>query len=317
MEKIILDIDPGIDDSLALILAVQSGEFDIIGVTISSGNVDSDQGAANASYVLKLLDQQNIPIYQGRSQSIYQPYTDARDTHGQDGLGEVIFATGSDAGDQPAAEFIVDQLLTHPGEISLVALGPLTNLADALDLDDQILTKAKNLRIMGGVHTVNGNCSPVAEYNFWCDPLAAKVVFDAALPATWLYTLDVTYDILLTPNMREMIKQFGGSLADFVYAITRFYVDFHWQQERTLGCVINDPLVIADMIRPMTDFFQARIDMVVDGPNRGQAVMVADTSSPIHVSDKVDAQAFFDYFLKTLFPEHRADIDLMQAKGMI
>lgn len=219
MHNIILDIDPGIDDSLALMLAVESRQFNILGVTICSGNVDSQQGVSNTKHVLDCLNRTDISIYQGRTSSLYQPYTDARDTHGEDGLGEVYFAKGSSGNTMSAADFIVSQINDAPGDVTIVALGPLTNLADALAIDPTVLEKAKELRIMGGVHTAIGNCSPVAEYNFWCDPVAAKQVFEAPLSETYLYTLDVTYDILFTPNMREMVKQFGTPYAEFIHVI--------------------------------------------------------------------------------------------------
>lgn len=287
------------------------------GFIICSGNVHSQQGVCNANLVLNYLNRTDIPIYQGRTSSLYQPYIDARDTHGEDGLGEVYFAKKGTKNKMPAANFIVNQINDAPGDVTIVALGPLTNLADALAIDPSVLAKAKGLRIMGGVHTVTGNCSPVAEYNFWCDPVAAKKVFTAALSETYLYTLDVTYDILFTPNMREMINQFGTPLAEFIHDITRFYVDFHWNQERTLGCIINDPLVIADMIEPMTEFEEAQIDVVIEGDSRGQGICIPDAESRIHVSKSVDATAFFDLFFNNLFPDFKMDIKLMKEKGMI
>ncbi|WP_124057402.1 nucleoside hydrolase [Vaginisenegalia massiliensis] len=315
--KLILDIDPGIDDSLALLYVGLSDHFDLLGVTISSGNVDSQQGYANAKHVLSLLAMNHIPVFIGPGTSLYQPYTDARDTHGQDGLGEQIFASFLPSPEKSASQYILDQLERFPKQITIMALGPLTNLACLLEERPEGLLLAKEIRIMGGVHTVKGNCSDVAEYNFWCDPVAAAIFFESKLPRVYVYTLDVTYDILLTPNMREMIHQLQGPIAAFIYQITGFYVDFHWKQERTLGCIINDPLVPVDMIHQVVEFEPASIQMIIEGEKRGQGVTTWTEDGHILVSKKVDGRAFFKYFFASLFKDQQADIDLIWTKKMI
>lgn len=315
--KVILDVDPGIDDSLAILLAIQSDRFDILGLTIGSGNVDIHQGAKNAAHVLELAGRLDIPIYKGAALPLEIDYTDARDTHGEDGLGEAVFASKDTSEDMSAQSFILETLEKNKGEVTIFALGPLTNMASVLQTNPDALTYAKEIRVMGGSYGVNGNCSPVGEYNFWCDPHAAKVFFNAELPKTYLYTLDVTYDILFTPNMREMVKQFGTKLSDFMYAITQFYVDFHWKQERTLGCVINDPLVIADVLHPMVDFYTATVDIAESGIARGESVIERTEKGNIFVSSSVDKRTFFDLFLTTVCKENKEDIYLMRQKGMI
>ena len=317
-EKIILDVDPGIDDSLAILLAIQSDQFDILGLTIGSGNVDSEQGAKNAAHVLDLLGRPDIPIYKGPVRPLEIDYTDARDTHGEDGLGETVFAQTDRSEDTPAAVFIQETLEAHPDEVTIFALGPLTNLATVLQTDPEGLTKAKAIRVMGGSYGVHGNCSPVAEYNFWCDPHAANQFFASkALPTVYLYTLDVTYDILFTPNMREMVKQFATPLGDFVWDITQFYVDFHWKQERTLGCIINDPLVVADAFSPMVSFYKGNVAVVETGMARGESVIERTRAGTVFISESVDQHTFFDVFLTTIFAEHAPDIKLMRRKDMI
>ena len=317
-EKIILDVDPGIDDSLALLMAIESQQFDILGLTIGSGNVDSHQGAKNAAYVLELVGRSDIPIYKGPERPLEIEYTDARDTHGEDGLGETVFATKDTSQEKEASEFIQETLDQFPNEVTIFALGPLTNLAKVLQNNPKGLEKAKAMRVMGGSYGVNGNCSPVAEYNFWCDPHAAKQFFQASfLPPVYLYSLDVTYDILFTPNMREMIKQFETPLADFAWKITQFYVDFHWKQERTLGCIINDPLVVADAIEPMVHFYRGNVDIVESGIARGESVIQRTEKGPVFVSESVNKNTFFDLFLTTVFKENKEDILLMRRKEMI
>lgn len=300
--KVILDLDPGIDDSLALIMAVMARDIEVVAVSIVSGNVDSQQGAKNATYVLDFLNQRDIPIIKGADQPLVIDYQDARDTHGQDGLSNQIFASEDRSIKQSIASFYQEIVQKFPQQVSLLALGPLTNLAQVAQVDPQILNRFKEIRIMGGVHTVVGNCSQVGEYNFWCDPHAAKIFFDLdQLPPTYLYTLDVTYQILLTPNLREYIHQLRRPLAQFIWAITQFYVDFHWQVERTLGCVINDPLVVSDLLNPIVSFKPAQVRIKTEGAKRGQSCVDYHVSGPIQVSQTVDHRRFFIDFLTTVF----------------
>lgn len=316
-EKIILEIDPGIDDSLALISTIKSNKYDILGISIVSGNVDSTQGCKNAYKVLELLNHQHIPIYKGDDLPLKIKYTDARDTHGNDGIGEVYFPDKLHIQEKHAKDFIIETLEKYPNEVIIFALGPLTTLAKISLENKEILKKAKHIKIMGGSARVHGNCSPVAEYNFWVDPHSAKIVFNLGLENITLYPLDVTYKILFTPNMREMVRQFDTELSKFIYDITGFYVDFHWKQERTLGCIINDPLVIVDDLNNIVEFENADIDIVEEGVARGESIVDFKPSGKVKVAQKVDNRKFFEYFLKTVFNDQIKDVELMFKKEMI
>ncbi|MDK6804846.1 nucleoside hydrolase [Aerococcus sp. UMB7834] len=315
--KVILDLDHGIDDSLALIYTALSPELEILGITTVSGNVDADQGARNASYLSDFLGLDQVPIYEGAHHPLVRPYRDARDTHGEDGLGEAVWAKEKRVQDQSALDFIQEALTKYPGEVDILALGPLTNLAQVEEAQPGLLAQAKSLRIMGGAYQVQGNCSPYAEYNFWCDPEAARRVFASDLPKTYLYPLDVTYQILMTPNCRELIRQFDTDLGRLIYAITRFYVDFHWQAERTLGCVINDPLVPLDMVEGICNFIPADIEIVTSGERDAQSVVQPRPDGKVQVGQAVDARAFFELFLKLVFPDHSQDIQRALDKGWL
>lgn len=316
-KKIIMDIDPGIDDSLAVILALQSEEIEVVGFTLLSGNVDTKQCAANLWGLLGLMGRRDIPIYLGQPLPLVVEYQDARDTHGEDGLGEVYNFTEYEVSDIPADEYIISELAKYPNEITVMALGPLTTMANIIKKDKDALKNAKEIRVMGGSVNIHGNCSPVSEYNFWVDPHAARIFFNAGLENVKLYPLDVTYAIVFTPNMREMVRQLDDKLGNFMYDITQFYVDFHWAQERTLGCVINDPLVIADFITPMIEFERGDFDVVEDGIARGESVCAFSENGKVEVAQKVDSRKFFDVFLKTTLKDHVEDIETMFRKEMI
>lgn len=319
--KLIMDVDPGIDDSLALLLAGLSPEFELMAITVVSGNIEVHQAARNALSAMKMIGREDVLIAKGCELPLQRNYVDATDTHGKDGIGEVYYPKEDPIGQQSASKVIIQLLKQYPNEITIAALGPLSNLATIIQMDREVLKLAKEIVIMGGSINVCGNCSPVAEYNFWCDPHAAKIFFDAKLPNITLVPLDVTYKIILTPNMREMIRQFKTPISQYVFDITGFYVDFHWAQERTLGCVINDPLVIAYLLdRSMLTFKGGHVAIETEGIAIGESVVDfrdKDQNGCCRIAQSVDSEKFFELFLTRLFHEHMEDIQRMIEKRMI
>lgn len=320
---IILDVDPGIDDSLAILLALKS-KLDIVGITVASGNVEVNQASVNAIKACEMAGKK-VPVYKGASLPLIKEYVDATDTHGSDGLSGMNYKVQTVAKDG-AVDYILDTIKKHPGEITICALGPLTNIALACQKDLETMKQVKEIVIMGGAAKIHGNCSPVAEYNFWVDPHAAKQVFAAGLPNVTVAGLDVTYDILFSPNMREMVKQFGGEVAEYVHDITQFYVDFHWAQERTLGCIINDPLLVSYLIdRSVMKSYDCAIDVETEGICLGESVVGFNLAKEYQelypynakMCMDVDKTKFFDIFFETIFPEHVEDYRLMKKKGYI
>ena len=312
--KVIIDCDPGIDDSLALLLALNSPELDVIGITIVSGNVPANQGAKNALKVLKLLKREDIKVYIGESTPLVRELVTAEDTHGEDGLGETNYEEADIEINYNGIDFILDS--AKEGNVSIIALGPLTNLAKALEKDPNSFNMINEIVSMGGAFRSHGNCSQVAEFNYWVDPHSVKNVFDKSKVPFSMVGLDVTREIVLTPNLIEVINQFGGEIGKFIVDITRFYVDFHWKQERTLGCVINDPLAVAYFIdRSICEGFTSYLDIVVDGIAMGQTLVdVGEFYRKEHnglVLTKVDSKKFMEMFLYRLFPTNKKDIDLV------
>ena len=312
--KVIIDCDPGIDDSLALLLALNSPELDVLGITIVSGNVPANQGAKNALKVLKLLKREDIKVYIGESTPLVRELVTAEDTHGEDGLGETNYEEADVEINYNGIDFILDS--AKEGDVSIIALGPLTNLAKALEKNPNSFNMINEIVSMGGAFRSHGNCSQVAEFNYWVDPHSVKNVFDKSKVPFSMVGLDVTREIVLTPNLIEVINQFGGEIGKFIVDITRFYVDFHWKQERTLGCVINDPLAVAYFIdRSICEGFTSYLDIVVDGIAMGQTLVdVGEFYRKEHnglVLTKVDSKKFMEMFLYRLFPTNKKDIDLV------
>jgi purine nucleosidase len=319
--KLIMDVDPGIDDSLALLLAGVSEEIDLLAITVVSGNIEVNQAARNAKFAMNMMGRSDVLISKGCKLPLSRNYVDATDTHGKDGIGEIYFPKEETDNQPPATEVIPHLLRKYPHQITIAALGPLTNLATIIRQDPEVLALAKEIVIMGGSVNVCGNCSPVAEYNFWCDPHAAKMFFDAHIPNVTLVPLDVTYKILFTPNMREMVRQFNTPLSAYVTNITGFYVDFHWAQERTLGCVINDPLIIAYLLdRSILTLKKGHVQIETEGIALGESVVdfrQSDVQRLSRIAQTVDAKKFFRLFLTRLFVQQKHDIEKMIEKGMI
>ncbi|ELC8347122.1 nucleoside hydrolase [Clostridium perfringens] len=311
--KVIIDCDPGIDDALAIILALKSKEIEVVGITTVSGNVESLQGAKNALKVLKLLGRLDIPVYLGESKPVKRELVTAQDTHGEDGLGETFLEeVSSEYIRENGVDFILNTLKNQEN-VSIIALGPLTNLCRAIEKDSETFHRVKEIVSMGGAYKSHGNCSPVAEFNYWVDPHVAREFLKKFNGEFTMVGLDVTREIVLTPNLREMIHQFKDEIGDFIYDITRFYVDFHWEQERTLGCVINDPLAVEYFInRELCNGFKAYVDIACEDISMGQSVVdVADfykKRKNVFVLDKVNSKEFMISFLNKIFPSHKEDI---------
>lgn len=311
--KVIIDCDPGIDDALAIILALKSKEIEVVGITTVSGNVESLQGAKNALKVLKLLGRLDIPVYLGEGKPVKRELVTAQDTHGEDGLGETFLEeVSSEYIRENGVDFILNTLKNHEN-VSIIALGPLTNLCRAIEKDSESFHRVKEIVSMGGAYKSHGNCSPVAEFNYWVDPHGVREFLKKFNGEFTMVGLDVTREIVLTPNLREMIHQFKDEIGDFIYDITRFYVDFHWEQERTLGCVINDPLAVEYFInRELCEGFKAYVDIACEDISMGQSVVdVADfykKRKNVFVLDKVNSKEFMVSFLNKIFPIHKEDI---------
>lgn len=244
-KKIILDTDPGIDDALAILLALASPELDLLGLTVVHGNCTVDQGVQNALGLLELAGRAEIPVARGCERPLVQPLLIAPETHGGSGLGYASLPEPKTSPDRRhAVEFLIEQILAHPGEITLVCIGPLTNLALAVRLAPQIAAAVPELIIMGGAIRHGGNTTPLAEFNTYCDPHAAQIVFQAGFPAT-LVPLDVTYQVVFTRADVERLLEIPSPLSTFVADSTRFYMEFHDEYQQIAGCIINDPLALA------------------------------------------------------------------------
>lgn len=306
MRKVIIDCDPGIDDTLALLLAIKSPDIEVVAITTVCGNVPVEIGSQNVLKCLKRCDRLDIPVYQGTSKPLKQSFTSAQDTHGMDGLGETNFAqvTEKQIEKQSAVDFLAEYF-SNKTDTSIIALGPLTNIAHALMQNPDLGNHMARFVSMGGTYKNHGNCSPVAEYNYWCDPDAASFVFERLDTMIEMVGLDVTREIVLTPTLLEYCCQINPEEGAYLKAITRFYFDFHWQQERIIGCVINDPLAVAYFIdKSICRGFSSYTAVETQGISRGQTLVDRfdfwQKEPNSIILTEVDSRLFFRKFLTVL-----------------
>jgi len=246
---VILDVDTGVDDALAILLALRSPECDLIGITTVHGNAPLERTTANTLHVLDAAGASDIPVVSGAAAPLRRkPYT-ATEVHGADGLGDIAATLPKSprSAQQGAAEFLVRMARQHSGRLILVATAPLTNVALAIRQNAEAMRALKSITIMGGAVRVPGNVGPVTEFNFSVDPEAAAEVLAADLPLR-LVSLDVTEQVVLTP---AAIAAGRGKLADFVRKLTETTFGFHADHERIEGMFLHDPLALAVALDPL------------------------------------------------------------------
>ncbi len=221
--KVIIDCDPGIDDSLALMLALSSDEIEVIGITIVCGNSPVEMGFENAKKILAHMQRLDIPIFVGADKPLKKTFCDALDTHGADGLGESFLKDIPGYHQTMDAVTFLSKTLKKQS-CSIIALGPLTNLAQLISQDVEAFDKIEQLVSMGGSYKSHGNCSPVAEYNYWEDPEAARLVYQQMAKTKkqiHMVGLDVTRKIVLTPNLLSYMERLHPEKGAFIRKITK------------------------------------------------------------------------------------------------
>lgn len=320
-KRVIIDTDPGVDDALALLLAFSSPELQIEAITTVGGNAHLELVTKNAALLLDLLDPKPRPILaQGASPLSRQAPITARSIHGSDGLGELNrfkAPNGSPRYPQPdlpknvphASEVMLDLLKRYPDELTLITLGPLTNVAEVLQIDRKRASLLREVVIMGGAITVPGNITPAAEFNLFMDPPATQRVFESGLPIT-LVPLDVTGKVFLKPEDIQGLSQgmrepFGGFLLDSTSVALEY-------MKRVRGMAVihlHDPLAAGVAIDPSLVKTSSLNVAVETHPGIARGATLADLrpirddlKQPpnLHVALEVDAEAFLKLFKERL-----------------
>jgi purine nucleosidase len=265
-KHIILDTDPGIDDSLAILLALASSEISLDGLSVVHGNSSAEQGTINALSVLELAQASYIPVHKGCDLPLVQPSLLAPETHGEQGIGYAkLPAPQTRPQVQHGSDFLIEAIMSKPGEVTLVCIGPLTNVAMAIRKEPRIVENVKEVFIMGGAIRHEGNTTPLAEFNTFVDPHAAHIVYHSGMPIT-LTPLDVSYQCIFLPEDQSRLLKVNSPITKFIADATRFYMEFHDEYQSIKGCVINDPLTMALTFMPeLCDYQDLYVDVDLSG----------------------------------------------------
>jgi len=261
-KRVIIDTDPGVDDALAMLLALRSPELKVEAITTVNGNVPLEQATKNAALLLDLLNPEPRPILaRGAAQPLKKRPLRAQSVHGSNGLGDLNRLKNPDGSRRypdpelhrhtlDATELLFDLLKRYPDELSLIALGPLTNLAEALATDEKRVKRLREVIIMGGAIRVPGNITPAAEFNIFVDPHAANRVFASGLPIK-LVPLDVTEKVYLKSKEIENLAQaMEPTLGMFLSDSTSKAMKYMQQTRGMAGIYLHDPLAVGVAIRP-------------------------------------------------------------------
>ncbi|WP_369134592.1 nucleoside hydrolase [Modestobacter sp. I12A-02662] len=309
--ELVLDCDTGIDDTMAIVYGAGNGA-EYVACTVTHGNVPVDVGTRNTITVLDTLGLTGVPVHRGAARPMAQPLETAEFVHGQDGLGDagVPASTRQPAGTLAAAE-IVRLARSRPGELTLVAVGPLTNVGLALLLEPELPRLVKNVVVMGGAVGVPGNASEMGEANIWHDPEAAQLVLDAPWDLV-LVGLEITMSTQLPQEALKRIETSADPRAQFMWPVMQQYLDVY---EKNLGertCVLHDPLAMALALDPeLATYRLVRAGVELRGErSRGQVVAdlrgyepaPVDPLEPgvVRLVDTLDTAAFHERFLRSL-----------------
>jgi purine nucleosidase len=276
MEHFLIDTDTASDDAVALVMALKHPGVTVEAITVVAGNVPCGQGGQNALYTAELCGSR-VRVYLGAERPLRRPLETGQGVHGEDGMGDIgLPLAGRQPAAGPAAEAIIETIRRRPGEITLVTLGPLTNIVLALGRDPHIAGLVKRCVVMGGIGFGYGNISPVAEFNIWVDPEAAQVVFESGLPIEMVgWDQSRTYAVF-DPAETAALRAVDTPLARFAVDIQKKLILFATTKMGLAGFDLPDPLAMAVALHPGVATRSERLHVAVEADSalcRGQTVV--------------------------------------------
>ncbi len=303
--KLILDVDTGIDDALAIAYALASPELDLIGVTCTYGNVEVDQAVRNSLAILELFGRTDVPVFGGPQRDGFEVMEISQFIHGVNGIGEAKLYDASRAAEQQSAvDFMVQSVHRYGDDLVIVPVGPLTTVAAAAEADETFASRA-HIVCMGGALTVPGNVTPCAEANINQDPEAADFVFRQGEDITMI-GLDVTLQTLLTTVETKQWGDLGTAGGDFLATATNYYIKAYETTAPHLGgCGLHDPLAVAVAADPsLVDTLAINLKVDTDGETRGRTIgdetCLNDPVKSARVAVGVDVDRFLEEFMRRL-----------------
>ncbi|XP_010683768.2 uridine nucleosidase 1 [Beta vulgaris subsp. vulgaris] len=250
-EKLIIDTDPGIDDSMTILMAFQTQEVDIIGLTTVFGNVTTEDATKNALLLCEIAGRPDVPVAEGSLGPLKGGIPRVADfVHGSDGLGNIYLPPPKAKKiEKSAAQFLVDKVSEFPGEVSILALGPLTNVALAIKRDLSFASKVKKIVVLGGAFFALGNVNPAAEANIYGDPEAADVVFTSGANIT-VVGINITTQVKFTDSDLNGLRESKGRHTRVLTDMCKFYKDWHVKSDGLHGIFLHDPVSFVALVRP-------------------------------------------------------------------
>ncbi len=306
--KIIIDTDPGQDDAVAILLALASpDEIDLLGITAVAGNVPLPLTQKNARIVCELAGKPETKVFAGCDAPLSRTLMTAEHVHGKTGLdGPPMVEPTMPLQDQHGVDFIIETLRSEPsGTVTICPIGPMTNIATALERAPDIVPRIQEIVLMGGAYFEVGNVTPAAEFNIYVDPEAAKIVFDSGAPLT-VMPLDVTHKALTTKTRIDAFRALNTKVGDAVAAWTDFFERFDMEKYGSEGAPLHDPCTVAYLIKP--ELFQGRhINVEIETSSeltRGMTVAdwwrVTDRPANAMFMKDIDATGFYDLLAERL-----------------
>ncbi|MDA0345270.1 MAG: nucleoside hydrolase [Proteobacteria bacterium] len=322
-QKFIIDADTGSDDAVAILMALRDPKINVLGITIVSGNVPLKQGIINTISTAELCEL-DVKIYAGADKPLTRSYKEvytleefsdhvkslspdsisAQCVHGVDGMGDIGVTPNQYEYEKTHAEdFLLESFNEHPNEITLVTLGPLTNIANIIKKDPTIVKKISHCYIMGGTSDGTGNVSAAAEYNIWVDPEAAEIVFNSGLPIT-MVGWDNSYKYaMLKDNEIKSLKSINTPYADFCVDIQKTLIDLTYETYGFYGFDLPDPITMAVALENSIILESQQLHVLIDtrdGITRGQTIVDYFNTEKGNQNVRVVTKSDKDKFLELL-----------------
>ncbi|KAG1647615.1 putative uridine nucleosidase 2 [Nymphon striatum] len=303
MTKMIIDTDPGVDDAMAIFYAAAAADIDLLGLTTIFGNVTNTMATRNALRLLEAAGLEDVPVAEGADRPlVLPPFPPSSNVHGEEGFGDIpAAAPKGQALTEDAADFLIRMARAHKGELVVCPIGPLTNIAIAMQRDPEFVKNVKSIVIMGGSLEEGGNITPHAEANIYHDPHAADIVMQAGRKVV-LVGLDVTHRILCTPEdfaaMASQSPELGGMLQE----MSHFYIKFYREVAGLNGCSMHDPAAVIAATHPqLFDMRALPVRVSCEGETVGATVAAPESGrEPVRVCMAVQADIVKAQFLKSL-----------------
>ena len=306
MRKFIIDTDTASDDAVALVMALRHPDIDVQAITVVAGNVPLAQAVQNALYTVELCSQ-DTPVYAGCAKPLLRELSTAEEVHGRDGMGDIgLPLWGRRPADGHGADRLRQVINANADDITLVTLGPLTNVALALLREPELARRVSACVIMGGIGSGHGNVTPLAEFNIWVDPEAAKIVFESGMPITMVgWDISWKYAAFDSKQAAE-IRAIGTKLAEYVIDIQATLNQYAIDQSNLAGFDWPDPIAMAAAIDPtVASYEKLRVDITTgEGLARGLTVVdrlgVTGRPPQVDVAISANRELFVDMLKRAL-----------------